>query len=55
MDKKPHLMNWAIVCIDKKDGGLGVIGLYKLNKALLGKQNWRFANESKEITVEGDY
>ena len=42
---KPHMVNWATVCLDKKNGGLGVRGLFNLNKALLGKWNWHFANE----------
>ena len=37
LDKNPHLVKWASVCTNKKAGGLGVRGLYKLNKALLGK------------------
>ena len=45
LDQKSHLVKWATVCSDKKFGGLGVRGLYKLNKALLDKWNWRFANE----------
>ena len=39
LEKKPHLVKWAMVCTDKKVGGLGVRGLYKLNKALLEKWN----------------
>ena len=35
LDHKPHLVKWATVCTDKKFGGLGFRGLYKLNKALL--------------------
>ena len=44
MDHKPHLVNWATMCLDKKNGGLGVRGLFKLNKALLSKWNWRLAS-----------
>ena len=33
------------MCTDKKKGGLGVRNLSKLNKALLGKCYWCFANE----------
>ena len=46
------LMKWAIVCTDKKVGGLGVRGLYKLNKALLGTWNWWFANERNSLWRE---
>ena len=42
-------MSWATVCTDKKVGGLGVRGLHKLNKALLGKWIWRFANERNSL------
>ena len=38
-----------MVCIEKKVGGLGVRGLYKLNRALLGKWNWWFANERNSL------
>ena len=50
--KKPHLVKWVTICTDKKVGGLGVKGLYKLNKALLGKWNWRFANERNSLWRE---
>ena len=52
LEKKPHLVKWAMVCIDKKVGGLGVRGLHKLNKALLGKWIWRFANERNPLWRE---
>lgn len=38
-------MRWSTVCLDKSKGGLGVKSLALLNKALLGKWTWRFANE----------
>lgn len=37
LDGMPHLVNWAMVCVDKKDGGLGVRRLNLLNKAILSK------------------
>ena len=52
MEKKLHLVKWAMVCTDKKVGGLRVRGLHKLNKALLGKWLWRFANERNSVWRE---
>ena len=46
---KPHLVNWSIVCMEKKDGGLGIKNLSRLNKALLGKWCWRFASEQDSL------
>ena len=37
MIKRPHLVNWVVVCLDKGQGCLGVRNLSKLNKALLDK------------------
>ena len=45
LERKPHLVRWKVVCLSKKKGGLGVKYLSILNKALLSKWNWRFANE----------
>ncbi|RVX09132.1 hypothetical protein CK203_013752 [Vitis vinifera] len=39
LKKKPHLVNWSAVCIDMRQGGLGICSLVALNKALLGKWN----------------
>ena len=49
LDQKPHLVKWVIVCTNKKVGGLGVRGLFKLNQALFGKWNWRFAKERNSL------
>ncbi|RVW87876.1 putative ribonuclease H protein [Vitis vinifera] len=46
---KLHLVNWSIVCMEKKDGGLGIKNLSRLNKALLGKWCWRFASEQDSL------
>ena len=37
LEKRPHLVNWNLVCADKKGKGLGIHSLVALNKALLGK------------------
>ncbi|RVW23454.1 putative ribonuclease H protein [Vitis vinifera] len=49
LEKKPHLVNWDTVCLDKSKGGLGVRCLSTLNRALLCKWNWRFANERDKL------
>ena len=45
LDKKVSLVSWAIVCTDKRKEGLGIKSLSKMNKALLCKWSWRFAND----------
>ena len=37
LENKPHLVSWKIICVAKKDGGLGIRSLAAFNKALLGK------------------
>ena len=49
LDKKPHLVKWSTVCSKKTDGGLSVKGLSKMNKALLCKWIWHFANEKDSL------
>ena len=44
LEKKSHLVKYAIVYSDKK-GGLGVRSLSTLNRALLCKWSWRFVVE----------
>ena len=43
LEKKPNLVRWATMCLDKERGGLGVKDLGCLNKTLLSKWCWRFA------------
>ena len=45
LEKKPHLVKWATVCTEKKKWGLGVRNFSRLNRVLLCKWSWRFANE----------
>ena len=45
LGRRPHLVRWAIVCLDKRKGGLGVKSISTLNKALLCKWSWLFANK----------
>ena len=49
LEKKPHLVKWATVCTKKKKGGLGLRNFSRLNKALLCKWSWRFANERNAL------
>ena len=49
MEKKPHLVSWATICLDRWNGGLGVKDLGRLNKALHSKWTWRFANEGGDL------
>ncbi|RVW91675.1 LINE-1 reverse transcriptase-like [Vitis vinifera] len=49
LEKKPHLVKWDTVCLDKSKGGLGVRRLSILNRALLCKWNWCFANERDNL------
>ena len=44
-EKKIPLVSWATVCSEKSKGGMGVKSFSKLNKALLSKWSWRFAND----------
>ena len=47
--KKTHLVNWKTVCTEKKKGGLGLRRFSILNKALMCKWCWCFANERDSL------
>ena len=49
MESKPHLVKWDTVYSDKRKGGLGVRRLSTLNRVLLCKWNWCFANERETL------
>ena len=51
LEKKSHLVNWKTVYTEKKKGDLGVRSLSQLNKALLCKWRWRFANERLSVEI----
>ena len=49
MERKSHLVDWSIVCLDKRKGGLGVRNLALLNKTLICKWSWCFAVEMEAL------
>ena len=49
LEKKSSLVSWAIVCTNRRKGGLGMKSFSKMNKALLCKWSWRFANERNSL------
>ena len=48
-DKKIALVKWATVCIAKRKGGIGIKSFSNMNKALLSKWSWRFANNRDSL------
>ena len=48
-DRKISLVRWATVCTDKSKGGIGIKSFSSMNKALLSKWSWRFANERNSL------
>ena len=58
LERKPHLVWWAIICSDKSKGGLGVRHLASLNRALLCKWSWRFVVDRGLLwqkVINGEY
>ena len=53
MGKKIHLVSWDLVCYAKEKGGLGIHGLSIVNRALLGRWVWKFAEEENSIWKDG--
>ena len=45
LERKSHLVKWAVVCSNKRKGGLGVRCLSTLNRAFLCKWSWHYAVE----------
>ena len=49
LEKKISLVRWATVCSEKSKGGIGLKSFSKLNKALLCKWSWKFANDQNAL------
>ena len=49
LEKKMQLVNWSAVCVDMRQGDLGIHSLVALNKALLGKWSWKFVVERDSL------
>ena len=47
--KKVSLVSWATVCTVKRKWGMGIKSFSKMNKALLSKWNWWFANDRNSL------
>ena len=45
-------VKWDKVCQQRKNGGLGVIGIEEMNISLLAKWIWRFKKEEKAMWVQ---
>ncbi|XVF04129.1 hypothetical protein REPUB_Repub05bG0055500 [Reevesia pubescens] len=48
-NKKPHMVDWSSVCTLKKFGGLGLVKLNLINRALLNKWVWRYSKEQNSL------
>lgn len=48
-DSKPRLISWETLSCSKKMGGLGIGGIIRRNKALLGKVLWRSPREQTSL------
>lgn len=48
-EKNFHLVDWASVCKPKLEGGLGIIPLKVMNRALLAEWLWRLGDRSQGL------
>ncbi|GJW93550.1 hypothetical protein Tco_0173222 [Tanacetum coccineum] len=59
--KKPTWVKWINVLASKEKGGLGISGLYALNRALMFKWVWRFLSQNSLLwanvikSIHGDH
>jgi len=49
MQRKPHLLAWAVITKDKDQGGLGIRSMRQLNSAFLMKLGWRLQTGSSTL------
>ena len=49
LDKKISLVSWVTVCTNKRKCGIGIKSFSKMNKALLCKWSWQFANDKNSL------
>ncbi|GKV23692.1 hypothetical protein SLEP1_g33394 [Rubroshorea leprosula] len=47
--RKPHLVNWEVVCSEKKQGGLGLRSAWENNQAFVAKLGWRLLKGDKAL------
>ncbi|KAK1258442.1 hypothetical protein QJS04_geneDACA006646 [Acorus gramineus] len=47
--KAPHMVDWESVCKPKREGGLGVLNLSCMNKALITRWVWRWLSRTASI------
>ncbi|KAE8666395.1 Surfeit locus protein 5 subunit 22 of Mediator complex [Hibiscus syriacus] len=53
LDKKRiHWVSWKSVCQPIEEDGLGILDLRVINRVLLGKWIWKFANEKRSLWKE---
>ncbi|RVW63495.1 putative ribonuclease H protein [Vitis vinifera] len=58
LERKPHLVRWKVGVLKQEERGFRIKCLSNLNKALLSKWNWRFANEREALwnqVIRGKY
>ena len=47
--KRMHLVNWDMVCMPKKRGGLGIKKMKMMNQSLLAKAGWRISQKENGL------
>ncbi|CAJ2637065.1 unnamed protein product [Trifolium pratense] len=47
--RKPHLINWEVCCLPKKNGGLGIKSPHQMNEAFLMKMLWNLITNPNDL------